>query len=143
MSAALPDTAIPSSNVSAPPYGAPTYGAEVPAAVTISASPVTDDFPAASVPAKPKKAPQSLTDILVYDPEAIAAFYRKRPFQILFRLIKIFWIALGYLLGLLWDKVTGRQKVNEQKRAEGLREMLTRLGPAYIKEGQALSTRPD
>ncbi|MEM9946648.1 MAG: AarF/ABC1/UbiB kinase family protein [Cyanobacteria bacterium P01_D01_bin.36] len=143
MSAALPDTAIPSSNVSAPPYGAPTYGAEVPAAVTISASPVTDDLPAASVPAKPKKAPQSLTDILVYDPEAIAAFYRKRPFQILFRLIKIFWIALGYLLGLLWDKVTGRQKVNEQKRAEGLREMLTRLGPAYIKVGQALSTRPD
>ncbi|MEL6938595.1 MAG: AarF/ABC1/UbiB kinase family protein [Cyanobacteria bacterium J06598_1] len=87
--------------------------------------------------------PKSLEDILVYDPEAIAAFYRKRPFQILFRLIKIFWIASGYVLGLLWDKVTGRQKVNEQKRAEGLRVMLTKLGPAYIKVGQALSTRPD
>ena len=44
---------------------------------------------------------------------------------------------------MLWDKVTGRQQVNEQKRAEGLRIMLTRLGPAYIKVGQALSTRPD
>ncbi|MEO1622430.1 MAG: AarF/ABC1/UbiB kinase family protein [Cyanobacteria bacterium J06632_3] len=87
--------------------------------------------------------PESLEDILVYDPEAIAAFYRKRPFQILFRLINIFWIAAGYILGLLWDKLTGRQKVNEQKRAEGLRVMLTRLGPAYIKVGQALSTRPD
>ncbi|MGB3672077.1 MAG: AarF/UbiB family protein, partial [Phormidesmis sp.] len=85
----------------------------------------------------------SLKDILVYDPDAIAAFYRKRPFQILLRIIDIFWTASSYVLGLLWDKVTGRQKVNEQKRAEGLRKMLTRLGPAYIKVGQALSTRPD
>lgn len=87
--------------------------------------------------------PQSLEDILVYDPEAIAAYYRRRPFQILFRLISIFWIALTYVLGLLVDKLTGRQKINEKKRAEGLRVMLTKLGPAYIKVGQALSTRPD
>ncbi len=87
--------------------------------------------------------PRSLEDILVYDPDAIAAFYRKRPFQILFRLIHIFWIAFGYVFGLLWDKLTGRQKVNEPKRAVGLRNMLTKLGPAYIKVGQALSTRPD
>ncbi|MEM6451641.1 MAG: AarF/ABC1/UbiB kinase family protein [Cyanobacteria bacterium P01_D01_bin.105] len=89
------------------------------------------------------EAPRKLEDILIYDPDAVAAFYRRRPFQILFRLISIFWIATGYMLGLLWDKLTGRQKVNEQKRAEGLRLMLTRLGPAYIKVGQALSTRPD
>ena len=87
--------------------------------------------------------PRKLEDILVYDPESVAAFYRRRPIQILMRLISIFWIASGYVLGLLWDKVTGRQKANEQKRAEGLRVMLTRLGPAYIKVGQALSTRPD
>ncbi len=87
--------------------------------------------------------PQSLEDILVYDPEAIAAYYRRRPFQILFRLITIFWIALTYISGLLLDRLTGRQKINEKKRAEGLRVMLTKLGPAYIKVGQALSTRPD
>ncbi|PZO10768.1 MAG: hypothetical protein DCF25_20190 [Leptolyngbya foveolarum] len=87
--------------------------------------------------------PRSLEDILIYEPEAIAAFYRKRPFQILFRLINIFWIAFSYVFGLLWDKLTGRQKVNEPKRAVGLRNMLTKLGPAYIKVGQALSTRPD
>ena len=101
---------------------------------------------AASSVASPTTNPveiNSLKDILVYDPDAIAAFYRKRPFQILLRIIEIFWTASGYVLGLLWDKVTGRQKVNEQKRAEGLREMLTSLGPAYIKVGQALSTRPD
>jgi len=140
MSAALPDTAFPDTTVRP---STPPITPEVPPAVTVSASPVTDTLPSASVPTKPVGTPKSLEDILVYDPEAIAAFYRKRPFQILFRLIKIFWIASGYMLGLLWDKVTGRQKANEQKRAEGLRVMLTRLGPAYIKVGQALSTRPD
>ncbi|MEO0807653.1 MAG: AarF/UbiB family protein, partial [Cyanobacteria bacterium J06643_4] len=94
-------------------------------------------------PSKNTLPPKSLEDILVYDPDEIAAYYRSRPLQILLRLIKIFWIASGYVFGLLWDKITGRQKVNEQKRAEGLRVMLTRLGPAYIKVGQALSTRPD
>ena len=87
--------------------------------------------------------PKSLEDILVYDPAAIAAFYRRRPFQILFRIISILWISSSFLFGLLWDKVTGRQQANELKRAVGLRRMLTRLGPAYIKVGQALSTRPD
>jgi predicted unusual protein kinase regulating ubiquinone biosynthesis (AarF/ABC1/UbiB family) len=87
--------------------------------------------------------PKSLEDILIYDPEAIAAYYKRRPFQILFRLISILWLALSYVMGLLWDKITGRQKINEKKRAAGLRVMLTRLGPAYIKVGQALSTRPD
>lgn len=91
-------------------------------------------------PSKNTLPPKSLEDILVYDPDEIAAYYRSRPLQILLRLIKIFWIASGYVFGLLWDKITGRQKVNEQKRAEGLRVMLTRLGPAYIKVGQALST---
>ncbi len=105
---------------------------------------------AATPPVQPATKPvaksveiKTLDDILVYDPDAIAAFYRKRPLQILFRIIKIFWTASGYVIGLLWDKLTGRQKANEQKRAEGLRVMLTRLGPAYIKVGQALSTRPD
>lgn len=146
MSAASPDllSSHPSSAVpSATPIASAVGSGAVPPA-SHREGPQTVSVPAMPVkPAARQMPPKSLEDILVYDPEAIAAFYRKRPFQILFRLIKIFWIASGYVLGLLWDKVTGRQKVNEQKRAEGLRVMLTKLGPAYIKVGQALSTRPD
>jgi len=67
--------------------------------------PITVD----AVPATVSLPPERLEDILVYDPEAIAAFYKRRPLQIFFRLISIVWIALGYVLGLLWDKITGRK----------------------------------
>lgn len=42
-----------------------------------------------------------------------------------------------------WDQRTGQVLEHERQRAIQLRETLTRLGPAYIKIGQALSTRPD
>jgi predicted unusual protein kinase regulating ubiquinone biosynthesis (AarF/ABC1/UbiB family) len=42
-----------------------------------------------------------------------------------------------------WDRVRGRSVINERRRAIQLRKLLTNLGPAYIKVGQALSTRPD
>nr|PNR35367.1 hypothetical protein PHYPA_023267 [Physcomitrium patens] len=41
------------------------------------------------------------------------------------------------------DIVTKKVKENEVKRAIELREIVTSLGPAYIKLGQALSIRPD
>lgn len=152
MSVASPDllSAKPSANSSVTPLATPqsipldspansrVEGAQT---VTVPAMPIAPEAAKAGV--GKVRAPRSLEDIQAYDPDAIAAFYRKRPFQILFRIINIFWIASGYLFGLLWDRVTGRQEINEQKRAEGLRRMLTKLGPAYIKVGQALSTRPD
>jgi predicted unusual protein kinase regulating ubiquinone biosynthesis (AarF/ABC1/UbiB family) len=78
-----------------------------------------------------------------YDPEAIAAEYRHRPFQVWGRLLSVFWTFLTFVLALLWDKQTGQIAKNQQKRAVRVREILTKLGPAYIKIGQALSTRPD
>jgi predicted unusual protein kinase regulating ubiquinone biosynthesis (AarF/ABC1/UbiB family) len=78
-----------------------------------------------------------------YDPDAIAAYFRRRPFQVLFRLLQIASAFITTLFGLLWDKLTGNVQKNEAKRAEELRITLTNLGPAFIKVGQALSTRPD
>jgi predicted unusual protein kinase regulating ubiquinone biosynthesis (AarF/ABC1/UbiB family) len=78
-----------------------------------------------------------------YDPIAIAKHYRQRPLQVLMRQISILWPFLLFALRLWWDKKTGNSKKNQGQQAIQLREMLTKLGPAFIKIGQALSTRPD
>ncbi len=92
---------------------------------------------------RPVSPVMSVDELLTYDPIAIAQYYRSRPLQIILRLLELAWKFLGLGLGLLWDRQTGSQASNEPKRAVQLREVLTELGPAYIKIGQALSTRPD
>ncbi|WNC53879.1 MULTISPECIES: AarF/ABC1/UbiB kinase family protein [unclassified Thermosynechococcus] len=78
-----------------------------------------------------------------YDPVAIGAYYRQRPLLVFSRWLRILWPVFWLLFNRWWDRVTGQSKQNQHQRAIALRETLTRLGPAYIKVGQALSTRPD
>ena len=83
------------------------------------------------------------TEALQYDPVAISAKYSKAPLQVLGRLLNIALPSISLALGMWWDRVRGRSVINERRRAIQLRKLLTNLGPAYIKVGQALSTRPD
>ncbi|MBW4657326.1 MAG: AarF/ABC1/UbiB kinase family protein [Drouetiella hepatica Uher 2000/2452] len=83
------------------------------------------------------------TAALQYDPEAIAAQYRHRFWQVWGRMFGIVWTFLLFAISVLWDRQTGQVETNQQKRAIKVREIVTGLGPAYIKIGQALSTRPD
>ncbi|PSN78168.1 hypothetical protein C8B47_18360, partial [filamentous cyanobacterium CCP4] len=78
-----------------------------------------------------------------YDPVAIAAHYRRRPLQVWARFIGIFLPLISFFAKLWLDRRGGRSVQNEAMRAAQLRKMLTTPGPAYIKIGQALSTRPD
>ena len=78
-----------------------------------------------------------------YNSEVITQFYRNRPLLVFGRILAILTPCLRFGLGIWWDKVTNQQAKNQRRRAVHLREILTRLGPAYIKVGQALSTRPD
>ncbi|MEB3182103.1 MAG: AarF/ABC1/UbiB kinase family protein [Nostocaceae cyanobacterium] len=78
-----------------------------------------------------------------YDAKAIARYYRVRPWLVVARAVKIIWFFARFLLGLKWDEWQNQQEENKLKRAAQLREILTRLGPTFIKVGQALSTRPD
>ncbi len=80
---------------------------------------------------------------LGYDPIAISEYYSTQPLKVFARFIGIFFPIISLALGLWLDKITKRTKKNLGKRAVQMRKMLTRLGPAYIKIGQALSTRPD
>jgi predicted unusual protein kinase regulating ubiquinone biosynthesis (AarF/ABC1/UbiB family) len=83
------------------------------------------------------------TQLNYYSPDAIARYYRFRPWQVWGRAIKIIWFFAGFLLNLKWDDWFNLVEQNKLKRAIQLRETLTRLGPTFVKVGQALSTRPD
>jgi predicted unusual protein kinase regulating ubiquinone biosynthesis (AarF/ABC1/UbiB family) len=85
----------------------------------------------------------SADEVLRYDPIAITEQYRRTPFRVFRRTVGILLPFIGFAFGLWWDRLRGRRVQNEQRRAIQLREILTKLGPAYIKVGQALSTRPD
>ncbi|HEY9782295.1 MAG TPA: AarF/ABC1/UbiB kinase family protein [Leptolyngbyaceae cyanobacterium] len=78
-----------------------------------------------------------------YNPEAIAQYYRYRPWLAFWRAFKILWFFAGFILAMKWDDWQNSVEQNKLKRAAQLRVILTRLGPTFIKVGQALSTRPD
>ncbi|KAF3793510.1 Uncharacterized protein EJ110_NYTH03681 [Nymphaea thermarum] len=80
---------------------------------------------------------------LVYDPALISAYWGKRPRAVATRIVQLLAVAGGFLSRLLGDLITKKIKENEVARAIELREIVTSLGPAYIKLGQALSIRPD
>jgi predicted unusual protein kinase regulating ubiquinone biosynthesis (AarF/ABC1/UbiB family) len=78
-----------------------------------------------------------------YNPEAIARYYLYRPWLAWGRLLRIIFSFAGFLLSLKWDEWQNQVEQNKGKRATQLRQLLTNLGPTFIKVGQALSTRPD
>ena len=78
-----------------------------------------------------------------YDQKAIAEYYRYRPWLVVWRAIKIIWFFGSFLLLLQWDRWTNQPVATSQRRASQLRDILTSLGPTFIKVGQALSTRQD
>lgn len=78
-----------------------------------------------------------------YDPRAIARYYRVRPWLYIWRTLSIIWFFGTFIFQLQWDHWRNQVEQNKLKRACQLREILTDLGPTFIKVGQALSTRPD
>ncbi|MEO0969519.1 MAG: AarF/ABC1/UbiB kinase family protein [Cyanobacteria bacterium J06639_18] len=78
-----------------------------------------------------------------YDSQAIARHYRYRPWQAWVRALTVIWFFSGFVINLKLDEWRGLSEQNKFKRASELRQLLTRLGPTFIKVGQALSTRPD
>ena len=83
--------------------------------------------------------------LLSYDPAAITRIYAGHPQRLIRRLWQTL-VPIGlYLLGVGFDWFTGLLKDRDRarQRARECAELLADLGPAFIKAGQALSTRPD
>ncbi|QKQ76104.1 AarF/ABC1/UbiB kinase family protein [Nostoc sp. TCL240-02] len=83
------------------------------------------------------------TQLKLYNPDAIARYYSYRPWLAGGRLLRIISSFAVFIISLKWDEWQDKVEQNKGKRAIQLRELLTRLGPTFIKVGQALSTRPD
>nr|WP_199295575.1 AarF/ABC1/UbiB kinase family protein [Cyanobacterium aponinum] len=78
-----------------------------------------------------------------YSPDAIAQYYNRRPWLAMWRGLKIITYFGIFIIQLILDKWFNLEEKNKLKRAEQIRKILTKLGPTFIKVGQALSTRPD
>lgn len=85
----------------------------------------------------------SVAALEVYDPQLICRYYRWRLPQVIGRALIILWSFLWFVLCLRWDQLWGHTDRNVGRRSVQLRQLLTDLGPTFIKVGQALSTRPD
>lgn len=81
----------------------------------------------------------------VYDPKILKDYFSKRPLVVLKRMLQVISVGGGFFASTLLDKVLGKgdDAELEVKRAGELRDLITSLGPFYIKLGQALSIRPD
>ena len=83
-----------------------------------------------------------------YNIPAIQAYWRKRPKEVILRMIEVTLAFAPYLLKItIWEYLI-RKKIRhhegiQRKYAIQLRNILTNLGPCFIKFGQALSIRPD
>ena len=91
----------------------------------------------------PSSAMVTAEPLRVYDPQQIQQEYQGQYAKIVGRWLQILGPLLQFVLGRWWDRKTGQTEQRQLQRAIQLRQILTRLGPAFIKIGQALSTRPD
>lgn len=103
-----------------------------------------DDAQAAGVQMRLVHASGSETLKTDYDPEALRELFSKRPLTVINRIAQVAGVGGGWVLRNVMDKVLGRSSPDlEVQRAGELRDVITSLGPFYIKIGQALSIRPD
>eukprot|EP00913_Durusdinium_trenchii_P004632 g4301.t1 len=79
----------------------------------------------------------------VYNADSAASYFQARPWMVTFRATELMSTTVGFAVRLLLDLQTGSWEANSRARAQELVQILTDLGPTFIKIGQALSIRAD
>ncbi|KAL7491244.1 LOW QUALITY PROTEIN: hypothetical protein ACHAWT_001431 [Skeletonema menzelii] len=75
-----------------------------------------------------------------YDPHAAAEYYKDRPIESFYRLTQL---LVDLRVDSILDAKLDREEELVDQRSEELLELISDLGPTFIKIGQALSTRTD
>lgn len=88
--------------------------------------------------------PQKLTALGVnYDPEVLASMFSSRRGELNSRVFVVAGTLGVFVSAVMRDWVTGQLERNYDRRGQQLASVLSGLGPAFVKLGQALSMRPD
>jgi len=78
-----------------------------------------------------------------YDPEQAEQTLFRQPLRWLRRNVELFVPIAGFVVSVIMDIQSGKEVERRRLRAEQLQEIISGLGPAIIKGGQALASRPD
>lgn len=78
-----------------------------------------------------------------YSADKADRYFSKRPFLVLGRLVTLSFLTASFNTRLLIDWRLGRLEQNEKAMAKEALALSTKLGPTFIKLGQALSIRTD
>ena len=89
------------------------------------------------------KAAKSAEEGPRYDPQSAIDYFKSRTFYVRKRQMEIAVPITAFVSRVVWDIQTGQEEANRQKRAEEFLKIVSSLGPAIIKGGQAVASRPD
>lgn len=78
-----------------------------------------------------------------YDPQGAVEYFRNRSLYVRKRQLEIAIPLVSFLSRVILDVQLGREEQNRQLRAEQFLNIVSSLGPAIIKGGQAVASRPD
>jgi len=88
--------------------------------------------------------PQLLVEMgMQYEPDRLAESLSQRPTDLAARAVRIAASLGAFITAVLADFASGQLESNAKARSKQLRQVLSKLGPSFIKVGQALSSRPD
>lgn len=123
------------------PHPRAALAVQTPAPLSPPPSPDTSPLPDAPISAGPGGDDSGLP--LFYDEQVIEAYWNARRSAAAIRLAEVTALFTPWLARVSLDGARGVLAENSGVRAAELREVLTTLGPTFVKLGQALSVRPD